>query len=334
MTITLTTFIPGTKAKADEVNANFSALKEAVEAKASINGDNTQTFVVADGTQSSHAVNKGQLDDLSADLTGEINKTGTKFCVKSGNVSNGAGNLFSYNVLEITPLVGGTYENLVISDYRGIQTTISSVSNISLTGVSNGTYNIFINSEGELYILNNTIHIQAARPTMVVNDVWLNTGVEPLKCIKYNGTSDISFLDVPLGKVIVSSGTITSIKTFPFNQNEYNVTTQTEIKAGTNLAASVCNAVMPDYANGVTKTWATTYQAETDGFVYVWATFGSTLQVSVDNSTWKTVQYSWHSDQGYSASSFIPISKGLYYKANYTSSSGSTSLVFYPCLGY
>lgn len=328
--LTLITFVPGTKAKADEVNVNFSTLKTAISTKASIDGDSSKTFSVADGTNESHAVNLGQLNDLENDLTAEINKTGTKFCAKSGNTLNGKAHLFSYDLLQITPLIAGVYDDLVIVDYKGIQTKISTTpSNMNLTGNSNGTYNIFINTTGELYILNNTIYRQAARPTMVVNDIWFNTGIEPFECIKYSGTNDTEFLDVPLGSVTISDGTITAINTFGFNQNGYNINSQTELTAGTDLAQSATNLMMPDYANGVSKSWATVYQAQTNGYLYVCAAFGSTLSVSLDNSTWHTVQYSWHADQGYSTSSFIPIPKGIYYKAT---GGGSNSLVFYPCL--
>jgi hypothetical protein len=332
--LTLTEFIPGTKAKAQEVNANFSTIKDALANKASLTGDSAQTFKVADATNDSHAVNKGQLDDLSDNLAAEINKSGTRFCVKSGNITSGKGDLFSYSVLTITPMIGGTYANLVISDYKGNNTTISSFapSTLNLTGNSNGTYNIFINSTGGLYILNNTIYRQPTRPTMVVNDIWLDTSKDSFACIKYSGTTDVEFLDVPLGKVTISGGTITVLETFAFNQNGYNVNAQTTLNSGTNLAASISNMTMPNYANGVTKSWATVYQADTNGYVYVWAAFGSKLEVSTDNSTWHTVQYSWYSDQGYSASSFVPISKGIYYKATYTSNNSSSTLVFYPCL--
>lgn len=332
--LTLTEFIPGTKAKAQEINANFSAIKDALDTKAALDGDNTQTFKVANAIDDSHAVNKGQLDDLSDDLTAEIDKTGMKFYAKSGNISSGNGDLFSYSGLVITPKIGGTYADLVISDYKGNNTSISSTtpSTLNLTGNSNGIYNIFISSSGSLYILNNTIYRQPSRPTMVVNDVWFNTSKEPFGCIKYNGTADIEFLDVPLGKVTISGGTITAVETFPFCQNGYNVNTQTTINSGTKLAASVSNMTMPNYAAGVSKSWATVYQANTNGYVYVWATFGSKLEVSLDNSTWHTVQSSWYSDQGYSASSFVPIPKGVYYKATYTSSNSSNSLTFYPCL--
>lgn len=332
--LTLTEFIPGTKAKAQEVNANFSAIKDALANKASLTGDNAQTFKVADATDSSHAVNKAQLDDLAEDLSAEINKSGTRFCVKSGNITAGKGDLFSYSVLTVTPKIGGAFANLVISDYKGVNTTISSVapSTLNLTGNSNGTYNIFINSTGGLYILNNTIYRQPTRPTMVVNDIWLDTSKDSFNCIKYSGTTDVEFLDVPLGKVTISGGVVSAIETFAFNQNGYNVNAQTVLNSGTNFSASISNMAMPNYAAGVSKSWETTYQADTNGYVYVWANFGSKLEVSTDNSNWYTVQNSWYSDQGYSASAFIPIPKGIYYKASSTSNTASNSLVFYPCL--
>jgi len=89
--LTLTEFVPGTKAKAQEVNANFSAIKDALADKAALSGDSAQTFHVANATEDSHAINKGQLNNLSDDLTAEINKTSIKFCVKSGNISAGKG---------------------------------------------------------------------------------------------------------------------------------------------------------------------------------------------------------------------------------------------------
>lgn len=221
--LTLTEFIPGTKAKAQEVNANFNAIKTALSEKAAMAGDSAQKFNVADATDAANAVNKKQLDDLSDDLSLAISKTGTKFCVESGNTTNGKGDLFSYSVLQITPKIGGTYANLVISDHEGTQSTISSASSISMSGKPDGIYNIFITPTGTIYTLKNTIYKQQARPTMTDGDVWLDTSKVPLNCIKYSGTSDTKFVDVPLGAVTIVSSLITSIVTFPFDQNGYEI---------------------------------------------------------------------------------------------------------------
>lgn len=338
--LTLTTFVPGTKAKADEVNANFSALKEAISAKAAMNGDSTQTFSVADAIADSHAVNKSQLQDLSNDLVAEINKTGIRFCVKSGNTSNGQGCLFTNNVLEITPLIAGTYANLVIVDYTGTQTTISTTpSSLDLTGCSDGTYNIFITPAGVLYILNNTIYKQPKRPTMMVNDVWLNTSEEPFKCIKYAGSTDTKFLDVPLGKVIIKSGAITLLETFKFNQNGYSINSNTTLDNDTALVASIPHFVMPDYTSGVTKSFSTVYKADSDGFLYFTSRTNGYFYVSTGNADSDSANYSWitltvnsFGDQGYISSVFIPIPKGFYYKIVVGNASGA-SLTFFPSLG-
>lgn len=330
--LTLTEFIPGTKAKAQEVNANFSTLKNAINQKAALDGDSTQTFAVADALQSSHAVNKKLLDALSDDLTLKIAKTSEKFCVKSGNTTNGIGDLFSYNLLTITPKIGGTYANLIFADYQGARTTVTSASTISMNGKPDGTYNIFIKPDGTFYTLNNTIYRQAVRPTMLSGDVWFNTSVEPFNAIRYDGTSDIQFLDVPLGKVTIANAAISAIETFQFNQNGHDVSIQTSVPKGTNLARSIANSAMPNYSNGVNKSWNTSYQSESDGYVYAQADFGLTFYVSSDNTNWASFGLNRFDGQGFGTGSLIPISKGVYYKAVCANTRGLI-LVFYPCLG-
>lgn len=297
--LTLTEFIPGTKAKAQEVNANFSALKDAVATKASITGDSTQNFSVKDATLEAHAVNKGQLDDLSEELVSEINKMTTKFCVKSGHTTNGEGDLFSYDVLRITPKIGGVYGNLIISDYTGLQTTISSASEFSMTGKPDGNYNIFIKPNGTLYTSSNTIYRQQKRPTMTDGDVWFNTSVEPFNCIKYDGTSDSEFLDVPLGRVTITGGAITSLITLPFNQNGYDVNIYTfSIKKF-------------DYKNPVAKTAGITYTAETNGLLFIrHGNVYDTIEITVDGFS---ITLGWSTSQGSSSSDFIPVTKGQTY---------------------
>lgn len=338
MALTLTTFVAGTKAKAEEVNANFSAIQTALAEKASIDGDATQTFSIADATKNEHAVTKSQLETASENSIAEAKKAGAKFCAKSGNKINGAGALFSYSVLKLTPLIAGTYANLVISDYLGKQTTISTTPDtLDLTGNSDGTYNIFITSAGKLYILNNKIYKQPKRPTMVVNDVWLDNSSEPFNCIKYTGSSDETFSDVPLGTVTITSSAITSVTTSVFNQDNYVVNSQSSISLGTNLSASIPNCVMPNYKSGVSKSFSTVYKADTDGVLYVYGSYNVKIFISSGNADTDSTNYTWttfslgnYGDQAYGTGGFVPIPKGMYYKA--TAGSGNT-LTFYPSLG-
>ncbi len=309
--LTLTTFIPGTKAKADEVNSNFSTLKEAIVKRAAIDGNSTQVFAVADAVTDSHAVNKSQLENLSETLTQKINQTGMKFCVRSGNITDGEGDLFSYSLLQITPKIGGTYAKLIIADYKGFLTTISSVSGISMSGKPNGDYNIFIKTDGTLYTLDNSIYVQTSRPTMLDGDIWLNTSVEPFTCIKYDGTNDSEFLDVPLGFVEVADGTITMLKTFKFNQNGYDVN------------AESFSVKKYDYANPVSKSTGVTYTAESNGLLFIrHANTYDTITVTISGHYYVL---GWSSSQGSGSSNLLPVTKGQTY-----SFSGGEARYFIP----
>lgn len=314
MTIQLTTFIPGTKAKADEVNANFAALQTAINEKAAVEGDGSQTFLVSDATADKHAVNKKQLNEASEALTAKINRTGTKFCVKSGNTTNGKGDLFSTDVYELAAKIGGIYDDLVIVDYAGNQTIISTTpAPISLIGNTNGEYNIFINADGELYILDNKIYKQSSRPTMTVNDIWLDTSVQPFSCIKYNGSSDIVFSDVALGKLTFNNGAITSVETFAFNQNSYNINSETIVSAGTNFANSVCGLCVPDWGHGVSKSFGVTYTAEASGYLYVIGSTATTRNLVLNGTA---IQYTGGSVNNAASSLLVPIGKDMTYSAS------------------
>lgn len=311
--LTLTTFVPGTKAKADEVNSNFSILKDAINEKATIDGDSTQVFSVANATADTHAVNKSQLDDLSDAIKAEVNKTGTKFCVKSGHTTNGEGDLFSSSVLQITPLVGGTYGNLVIVDYKGTQTIISSAAQISMSGKPDGDYNIYINPNGVIYTSANKIYRQQARPTMSDGDIWFNTSVEPFNCIKYDGTNDNEFLDVPLGLVTIKNSAITVLKTFPFNQNGYDVNAQS------NEWAKVLPVIST--STGIDKAINVEHTAEACGIILNYLSGSTTSAITIDGAT-----FGWSVSNSTTYTQW-QISKGSVYKAI-----GGT-LTFYPSKG-
>lgn len=325
--LTLTEFIPGTKAKAEEVNANFATLKDAVNSKAAKEGDSTQTFEVATATANTHAVTKLQLDTLEDDLTEKIDGTSARFCVKSGNTTSGNGDLLSYSGMNVTLKVGGSYTNLVISNYKGELSTITSIATINMTGKTSGTYNIFLTSAGTAYTLANTIYKQPSRPTMNDGDVWLNTSKEPISAIKYTSNSDVEFNDVPIGKIIIASGAITSVETFPFNQNGYNITMQTQ------------SYRFPDEKRVTSKSFSTTYTADSDGWISVYGHsngIGQYLALNVYDTDGTTVLYGdcIFSPNG-DASSYIfrPIKKGKKYLST-TNYGGSGSYIkFFPAEG-
>lgn len=91
--LVLTEFVPGTKAKAEEVNANFTTVKDAVNTKASAEGDSTKTFDVATATSSTHAVTKAQLDSTSTSINEALSETNGKIpTISTANMSTLANN--------------------------------------------------------------------------------------------------------------------------------------------------------------------------------------------------------------------------------------------------
>ncbi len=58
------TFVPGTKAKAQEVNENFASVQEELNKKAEKEGNSSQACSVANATENNHAVNKSQFETV------------------------------------------------------------------------------------------------------------------------------------------------------------------------------------------------------------------------------------------------------------------------------
>ncbi len=337
--LSLIEFVPGTKAKAQEVNANFQAISQGLCEKADKAGNSSQVFSVSSATSPTHAINKSQLDILSTDLNAKINAASARFCVKSANVTNGVGDLLGYSGMNVSFKVGGSYPSLVISNSRGTFSTFTSIGTLSMSGKPNGVHNIFIATVGSIYSLANNIYRQPSRPTLVEGDIWLNTGVEPLKAIKYISGSEVEFLDVPLGKVTISGGIISAVETFPYNQNDYEVNLNSTIKPASGLSKSIASLVMPDYLNPVSKAWNTIHQTVSDGYLYVYANisdgYNAYLEYSFnsDLSSPITVWISWMNtpDRSMGASGFVPVPKGMYYKAR--GGNAGQSLKFYSAKG-
>ena len=230
------TFIPGTKAKAQEVNENFVSVQEELNQKAEKFGNSTQTFSVAAATENNHAINKQQLETSLNDALEEVNNAisciATPFTVEKG-YTNSSGNpaYMSYS--------GGTLNFRVNSSSYGPiiavpannkpRFLVTSVNSIDMSSYANGSYNIFLNSEGNAYAYNNTVYIQKAAPTSPLNNtVFVNTSVFPITAKIYQNSSWIDFDDVYLGTVQVSNNAITSIVHRNFNDNGHNVNRQNQ----------------------------------------------------------------------------------------------------------
>lgn len=292
MTITnLNVFQSGTLASVTPVNENFETLRVAV---------NT--------IEQSVTLNRTYLDnkitEINSSIINSANSTKTNggiFCVNNGpydvyrdpNILSISGTTLSFN----TPFIA--------TNVKGNTTETENISSVSISGYTDGTYNVFVDLEGNIEILNNTIYRQQTKPSDELNAIWLDTSKAPLDAKRYTSNGWIDFLNIPLGCFTIENGEVTNIKTFNYNQNGYNLNT------GSNFP-------MPDYSKGVDKACDVEYTAETSGWLYAykWINYVNFLSsVVIDDVTLDVSKYyDPTTSSGAGGGMFIPVPKGAVYK--------------------
>lgn len=223
-------FIAGTKAKAQEVNENFASIQEELEKKALKEGSENQTFYVANATEDGQAVSKNQMQTFVAETN---NTTLAKACAdklslfaSSGNTDNeGNAELITFSDLELTFLVGNNYPTLK-GNIQGENIEIKEIENFSLSGFANGKYNIFVNKNGEISVLSNNIYIQPQEPTLLLNDIWVDTSIMPDRILQFNGSNKVNFEGLFIGKVVIENSEITSVTTIPYDSKTVTIVNQ------------------------------------------------------------------------------------------------------------
>jgi len=223
-------FVAGTKAKAQEVNENFASIQEELEKKALKEGSETQTFYVADATEEGQAVSKGQMQNFVSETN---NSTLTKICAdklslfaNSGNINeDGNADLITFSELELTFLVGNNYPPLK-GNIQGENIEISEIESFSLSGFADGSYNIFVDKNGEISALSNNIYIQPQEPTLLLNDIWVDTSIMPDKILQFNGSNKVDFEKIFIGKVVIENSEITFVTTIPYNSKSVTIVNQ------------------------------------------------------------------------------------------------------------
>lgn len=305
------TFIPGTKAKATEVNSNFSKIIEYLtELKDSI-------LETADDFSS-----------LSDSLT-QLSSLRTRYSVNS-SVST----LMTKN--DTTVYFSSSFE---ITDLAGNTIIISGLPSKNLASYSNGTYNIFVDVDKNIDVLSGKIYKQSDEPSSPQEgDVWVDTSVEPLSVKKYTSGAFTSYTKVPIGSVVVESSIIKTLTIFPFNQNGYNVNTNTELEAANfsiEARSDIAHFSAIDYASAEAKDWGVTYQAAYDGYIFARGYLSNNQAFQIDvgptSSLGVTAVYSKLTDTNNTLQFVLPISKGYYYKVSGSGSNSGT--VFYPVVG-
>ena len=221
------TFIPGTKAKAQEVNENFSAIKDELNSKIDLGGDSNTVFSVATATEAEHAVNKLQVETMLSDLKDELvyklsGYNGHIFAINGNVDSNGNADVIDISGNNLYFKVGNGYDKLEIyTDNTNIE--ISNIENFDITGFADGNYNIFVDKDANIYVLNNKIYIQPNQPTLLINDVWVDTSCSPAVIKQSTGSELIDFKKVAIGKFTLSSSNVSNLQSYPFNSKLVSV---------------------------------------------------------------------------------------------------------------
>jgi hypothetical protein len=198
---------------------------------------------------------------------------------------------------------GTLHQPLIVTTANGKQITITSINDYDVSGL-NGTYYIFVDEEtngGTVYLKTCEIFRQDTEPTGQNGDIWLDISNEPFVCrekVSNNWYSDI-YNKVPIGKVVVSGGTITDLTILPFNVNGVTVVYNGEFSNDEQRPV----VIVKTYRNG--SDW---YRVYSDG----WCEQGGRTTISAN--TTKTVDlFVEYADTNY----FSSANGGLHLSGNY-----------------
>ena len=255
---------------------------------------------LANGTSEFDGVNKGQLDAaMATNATEEKNGTlrvatqeealggeddtlaitpkklksvigtlagTTRFCVNSGYAREEKPDLLigiATPTLSFKVDDGTSYKPLVATTAGGNSFQVNTIIAVDVSGMLDGTYNVFVSPEGTAKVYANKVYRQQSEPTLNTNDIWFNT-CEPFKSyIKTaEGLEETDLVQIPQ-TIMVKSNVISAIETIAyFNDNGSGNTRASDFDY-------ISFAMMPDYTAGITKPWGTAFTAEFDGILRI-----------------------------------------------------------------
>ncbi len=203
-------FTAGTKAKADEVNENFTSIQNEL---------NKQSENINSVKEDVDYIKTDMLDDFISEAEMITKSAKSKFCINYSNVSTDGKtpDILSFDENILSFKTGGAYPVLIATNAYGDSETFEYIDNLDITGYADGNYNIFLSLEGEVELFNTKIIKSPTSPTnVVIDDIWL-MNLEPWSCYKFNGLSWTEFEGIPLGSLIITGGKITEVSNYTFN---------------------------------------------------------------------------------------------------------------------
>ena len=311
----LITFIAGTKAKAGEVNTNFSLVQSFVDAlettvagntsaisllgstKAGLNGSASNTFDVANAINATHAVNK---------------QTAYEYIHNARRYVNGL-NVTKTNDNTIAISIGSAYD----STFEQVMVLDTALSKANSTQSANTVYYVYLIAKALGASVDVLISTSSDNPP-------LPTDYELFRKIATYKTSlaDTQTDDIAGNNANDDDDVVTIM--YINNENVQGIAKQVVTNNFPNYFAKEDRSMMH---SGTTISDKYKYQALSDGYIYIERPWGFKLSVSADNSTYTEIMSPSNGDQGHiTTSGLVPIKAGTWYYAQPTQN--TTNLVY------
>lgn len=146
--------------------------------------------------------------------------TSTRFAVNSGNATDGKPDLLAgqfTGTLSFKVDDGTSYATLTATTADGEAFSLRAIASVDVSGLLDGTYNVFVSPEGTAKVFSNNVYRQQSQPsTLNTNDIWFNT-CEPNKAyIKTSeGLEETKLVQIPQ-VVVMANNVISSIETIAY----------------------------------------------------------------------------------------------------------------------
>lgn len=155
-------------------------------------------------------VNKGYIDTTEASAT-----YGQEILMEKSSDYN---NIVNFRV----PITATTSD--------GVTFTLEQLDDLNVDNYTDGTYIVCIKKNQQRAELKMGVYRQRLAPTdnsVPNNTLWLDTSTENIQCYeKLNNVWTTKYDGVPIGEVVVAGGEVSSVTTYPYNWNGYNVNVQ------------------------------------------------------------------------------------------------------------
>ena len=314
-------FLAGTKAIASDVNENFNAIKDEI---------NLQKDSFISLKNNFETVSDYVNGNLREELISLIKSSHALFCANSGHVDEqGEADLLAIDtvnenriVFKVSDGIDGALEPVSFTSITGERATRTQLAAINMNDMEDGVYTICAKTVGSPYAIKGKIYRTKKEPTMQAGDIWLDTSKIPFKAWHHNGINKYEFEDVPIGKAKIENGSLVEVTTYPYNQNGYDVNTNTAFESEGDLLNSILYCSKPNYCAQEEKTLEIDHIADKDGFL--------AIQVNLDaeesaNLKIGNITFDYSANSGCKEGLIFPIAKGTTYKA-----SGKINLYFMP----